>query len=148
VLMATAHLPMMKNIGQMTIMQQLDPPFYEKATNTHLITDKQCAEIVKIISKPAGTKFNNRERGYRRKYQLDGNVAQRSLYRGGAVVTTYKQVFHIIHEGHEKLKHARDVCKNKKCVNYDLGYYGVPEQAVQSFIDTCPMVCHAFNCLL
>jgi hypothetical protein len=46
-------------------------PHYEKATNTHLITDKQYADIVKIVSKPVGTKFNNLERGYRRKYQLE-----------------------------------------------------------------------------
>ena len=56
------------------------------------------------------------------------------------MVTTYEQVFEIIHEGHIKWKHARDVRKNERCINDDLGYYGVPEQAVQCFIDTCPMV--------
>jgi hypothetical protein len=47
-------------------------------------------------------------------------------------------VFEVILEAHLKLKHARDTRKNKKCINDDLGYYGVPEQAAQCFIDTCP----------
>jgi hypothetical protein len=67
-----------------------------------LITDKQYAEIVKIVSKPADTKFNNHERGYRRKYQVVANVEKHCLYRREKVVTTYEQVFEIIHEGHIK----------------------------------------------
>ncbi len=55
-------------------------------------------------------------------------------------MTTYEQVFDVILEAHNKLSLAMDVRKNKKCINDDLGYYGVPEQAVQCFIDTCPTV--------
>jgi hypothetical protein len=33
-----------------------------------------------------------------------------------------------------------DMLKNKSIVNDDLGYYGVPYQAVKLFIQTCPLV--------
>jgi hypothetical protein len=55
-------------------------PYHEKATNTYLIANKQCAEIVKIVIKPAGSKFDNHERGHRRKYKFQGNVAECCLY--------------------------------------------------------------------
>ncbi len=29
---------------------------------------------------------------------------------------------------------------NKKCINDDLGYYGVPIEAVKCFIKSCPLV--------
>jgi hypothetical protein len=32
-----------------------------------------------------------------------------------------------------------DVLKNKNIINDNLGYYGVPFNAVKAFIDTCPM---------
>ena len=104
------------------------------------MTNDQYNTILQIVKRPTGGKFDNRERAYRRKYQLVGNVAGRSLYRDGLVVTTYEQVFDVIHEAHVKLRHARDTRKNKKAINDDLGYYGVPEQAVQCFLDTCPTV--------
>ena len=33
-----------------------------------------------------------------------------------------------------------DVLKNKSIINDDLGYYGVPFNAVKCFIKTCPLV--------
>jgi hypothetical protein len=36
--------------------------------------------------------------------------------------------------------HARSVSTNKKCINDQLGYYGVPKDAVECFIKTCPQV--------
>ena len=115
-------------------------PHYERASNTHLIDDVMYSEILEVCLRAPGSKFDNRERGYRRKYQVQGNIQRRVLYRGDLAVTTYEQVFDVILEAHNKISHARDVRKNKKCINEDLGYYGVPEQAVQCFIDTCPTV--------
>jgi hypothetical protein len=60
-------------------------------------------------------------------------------------VTTYEEVFEVIQEAHVKLKHARDTRKNKKCINQDLVFNGVPEQAVACYIDTCPTVSVRFN---
>jgi hypothetical protein len=132
-------VPVKNHIKQLTSnCYNMYQPYHEKAANTHLATNKQYAEIVKIVCKAAGSKFDNHERGYQRKYKFQGNVAEHCLYRCGAVLTTYEQVLEVILEVHVKLKHARDIRKNKKCINQDLGFYGVPEQAVQCFIDTCP----------
>ena len=115
-------------------------PHYERASNTHLIDDVMYSKILEVCLRAPGSKFDNCESGYCRKYQVQGNIQRRVLYRGDLAVTTYEQVFDVILEAHNKLSHASDVRKNKKCINEDLGYYGVPEQAVQCFIDTCPTV--------
>jgi hypothetical protein len=142
--MDTAELRLLEHRNNFYAMYE---PFHNKATNTHLITVRQYSEIVKILFKPPGSMFDNRERGYRRKYQLQGNVAGRCLYLCGAVVTTYEEVFEVIQEAHVKLKHARDTRKNKKCINQDLVFNGVPEQAVACYIDTCLTVSVHFLCL-
>jgi hypothetical protein len=41
-----------------------------------------------------------------------------------------------------------DVLKNKSIVNDDLGYYGVPYQAVRLFIQTCPLVSYCSTVLV
>jgi hypothetical protein len=41
-------------------------------------------------------------------------------------------------EVHAKISHARDPESNKKCINDDLGYYGVPVEAVKYCIETYP----------
>jgi hypothetical protein len=44
-----------------------------------------------------------------------------------------------------RMYHARSVATNKKCINEQLGYYGVPKDAVECFIKTCPKVILVFN---
>jgi hypothetical protein len=39
-----------------------------------------------------------------------------------------------------KIFHASDPKKIKHCINYDLGYFGVPKATITFFIDTCPLV--------
>jgi hypothetical protein len=63
---------------------------------------------MQTVRRPAGLKFDNHKQGYQRTYKLQGNVTQQCLYREGAVVTTYEQVFEVILEAQWKLKHARD----------------------------------------
>jgi hypothetical protein len=41
-----------------------------------------------------------------------------------------------------------DVLKNKSIVNDDLGYYGIPCQAVEWFIQTCPLVSYCSTVLV
>jgi hypothetical protein len=115
-------------------------PNYERASNTHLIDDVMYVEILEVCLRPLGSRFDNCKRGYRSKYQIQGNIQCQILYRGNLAVTTYDPVFDLILEAQNKLSHARDVKKNKKCINEDLGYYGLPEQVIQCFIDTCHMV--------
>jgi hypothetical protein len=62
------------------------------------------------------------------------------LVRGDLVVTTLEGVCDVILEAHAKINHARSVATNKKCINEPLGYYGVPKDAVECFIKTCPKV--------
>jgi hypothetical protein len=60
------------------------------------------------------------------------------LYQLLQVVTTFEQVFDRMLEVHAKISHARDPESNKKCINDDLGYYGVPVEAVKYCIETYP----------
>ena len=96
------------------------------------------------------------------------NVEGRCLYHNWngklTVVLTIENIFYVILEAHAKGGHPKgnnshtsekfdyfvllnlfigflfsDVLKNKNIINDDLGYYGVPFNAVKTFIHTCPM---------
>ncbi len=83
-----------------------------------------------LLQVPLHKGATNTERKYQRKYRLGSHVANRCLYRGDLVVTSLDRVYDIIVEAHTKINHARSVATNKKCINEQFGYYGVPKDAV------------------
>jgi hypothetical protein len=62
-------------------------------------------------------------------------------------VTTFEKVFDVIQEAHRKISHAMDPQKNKRVINDDLGYFGVPASVIDFFIKTCPIVSIMFDSL-
>jgi hypothetical protein len=50
------------------------PPHYERASNTQLIDNVMYSEILEVCLRAPGSKFDNHERGYRGKYQAQGNI--------------------------------------------------------------------------
>ena len=128
------------------------PMFKRVKDSSHLITNEKYDMLVNLLRFPPQKGASNTERNYRRRYKLGSNVANRCLYRGDKVVTTLEQVYDVILEAHTKINHARSVNTNKKCINDQLGYYGVPKDAVECFIKTCPQViillmCYNVYCL-
>jgi hypothetical protein len=121
------------------------PMFRSVKTGTHLITNAKYDMLVNLLQLPLPKGATNTERNYRRKYRLGSIVANRCLYRGDKVVTTLERVYDVILEAHTKINHARSIATNKKCINEQLGYYGVPKDAVECFIKTCPKVILVFN---
>jgi hypothetical protein len=55
-------------------------PFYERASNTQLIDNIMHAEILYICTRTPGSRFEKHERGYHRKFQVQGNVQCQVLY--------------------------------------------------------------------
>ncbi len=117
------------------------PMFRSVKTGTHLITNNKYDMLVNLLQLPLPKGATNTERNYQRKYRLGSNVANRCLYRGDKVVTTLEGVYEVILEAHSKINHARSVATNKRCINDQLGYYGVPKDAVECFVKTCPKCC-------
>ncbi len=115
-------------------------PYYQKTSNTHLITDAKYNEIVKLLRTKAKTTERGNTRKLRQTYELVGNVENRCLYRKGKVVTTFERVFDVILEAHSSIGHSRDPRKHKDYLKDTLNYFGIPGPAVQMFINTCPTV--------
>lgn len=115
-------------------------PYFNSVSNTHLITEDKYNEVKQALLQPKQPKEAQLIRKWRGQYSLGNNIAGRCLYRDGLVVVTFEEVFDIIREAHTKISHAQDADKNKRVINEDLGYHGVPKSCVQYFIDTCPLV--------
>lgn len=115
-------------------------PYYEKITNTHLITDAKYNQILRLLRTKAKTSERGNTRKLRLTYQLVGNVENRCIYRKGKVVTTFERVFDAILEAHSSIGHSRDFRKHKSFLSDNLNYFGIPGPAVQMFINTCPTV--------
>ncbi len=77
---------------------------------------------------------------WRTRYTVGSNAAGVALYRDRKVVTTFKKVFDVIQEAHQKILHTTDPRENKHMINDDLGYYGVLASVISFFIKTCPVV--------
>jgi hypothetical protein len=52
------------------------------------------------------------------------------------VVVTFEEVFDIIRETNTKISHAQDADKNKKVINEQLGYHGVPKSCVHTSVES------------
>jgi hypothetical protein len=115
-------------------------PYFNNVSNTHLITADKYNEVYLALLQPKQPKEAQLIRKWRTQYSVGNNIAGCCLYRDGLVVVTFKEVFDIIREAHTKISHAQDAEKNKKVINEQLGYHGVPKSCVQHFIDTCPLV--------
>lgn len=116
-------------------------PYFDQVQDaTHLITQQKYDHILAILTNPREKKEPAVNYKYRKQYSVGSNVAGVSLYREGKVVTTFEKVFDVIQEAHRKISHAMDPWKNKKVINDDLGYYGVPASVIEFFIKTCPIV--------
>ncbi len=115
-------------------------PYYQKTSNTHLISDAKYNEIVKLLCTKAKTTERGNTQKLRQTYQLVSNVENRWLHRKGKVVTTFERVFDVILEAHSSIGHSRDFRKHKDYLKDTLNYFGIPGPAVQMFINTCPTV--------
>jgi hypothetical protein len=115
-------------------------PYFNNVSNTHLITADKYNEVKQALLEPKQPKEAQLIRKWRTQYTVGNNIAGRCLYRDGLVVVTFEEVFDVIREAHTKISHAQDAEKNKKVINEQLGYHGVPKSCVQYFIDTCPLV--------
>lgn len=115
-------------------------PYFNSVSNTHLITQEKYNEVKEALLQPKQPKEPQLIRKWRGQYSVGNNIDGRCLYRDGLVVVTFEEVFDVIREAHTKISHMMDPDKNKKVINDDLGYHGVPKSCVQFFIDTCPLV--------
>jgi hypothetical protein len=115
-------------------------PYFNNVSNMHLITADKYNEVKQDLLQPKQPKEAQLMRKWRTQYSVGNNIAGRCFYRDGLVVVTFEEVFDIIREAHTKISHAQDAEKNKKVINEQLGYHGVPKSCVQYFIDTCPLV--------
>jgi hypothetical protein len=100
--------------------------------------------VKQALLQPKQLKETHLIRKWRGQYSVGKNIAGHCLYRDGLNVLTFEEVFDIIREAHTKISHAQDADKNKKVINEDLGYHGVPKSCVQYFIDTYPLVSAEF----
>ncbi len=98
-----------------------------------------------ILLQPKQPKEPQLIRKWRGQYSVGNNIDGCCLYRDNLVVVAFEEVFDIIREAHTKISHMIDAEKNKKVINEDLGYHGVPKSCVQFFIDTCPLVHKVFE---
>jgi hypothetical protein len=71
-------------------------PYYQKTSNSHLISDAKYNEILKLLHTKAKTTERGNTRKMHQTYQLACNVENRCLYRKGKVVTTFERVFDVI----------------------------------------------------
>jgi hypothetical protein len=116
-------------------------PYFDQVQDaTHLISQQKYDHILAILTNPREKREPAVNYKYRKQYSVGSNVAGVSLYREGKVVTTFEKVFDVIQEAHRKISHAMDPQKNKRVINDDLGYFGVPASVIDFFIKTCPIV--------
>jgi hypothetical protein len=115
-------------------------PYFNNVLNMHLITEDKYNEVKQALLQPKQPKEAQLTRKWRGQYSVGNNITGHCLYRHGLVVGTFEEVFDIIGEAHTKISHAQDADKNKKFINEQLGYHGVPKSCVQYFIDTCLLV--------
>jgi len=119
-------------------------PYYESMkSSTKLITNEKYDKILGIISVPKAKKESALIIKYRRLYIIVGNVERRCLYQQNKVVTTFENLCDVILEAHNRISHAQSTKSNLLCIKNTLGYYGVPFNAVKTFVQTCPLV-HIF----
>jgi hypothetical protein len=81
---------------------------------------------------------------------LQGNRKGRCLRRLGIgatkewlLVPTFEEVFDIMYYTHDKLSHVRTLRKNKLSLNSV--WYGIPEECLRIFLNTCPLCMSARN---
>ncbi len=116
-------------------------PYYDSMkASSKLITNEKYDRILGIVSALKEKKESAVIIKYRRLYSIVGNVERRCLYRQNKVVTTFENLFDVILETHNQISHARSTKSNLLCIKNTLGYYGVPFNAVKTYVQTCPLV--------
>jgi hypothetical protein len=99
-------------------------PYFNNASNTHLITADKYNEVKQALLQPKQPKEAQLIRKWRTQYSVGNNIAGCCLYRDGLVVVTFEEVFVIIREAHTKISHVQDAEKNKKSLMSSLDTMG------------------------